>query len=82
MHPHSMEMAAAHHKFEFDRAAAVAQNRATIRRSREVAKRQMGPEEQSRVDAPRAGSRSVLALVFRFVAARFGHPPIQSPSQH
>jgi hypothetical protein len=70
MNPFSLELTAAHRKFEFDRAVKRAETEGRIRREAEAAKQRMGSSEQSASPETRGALLSVFALLRRLVPAR------------
>jgi hypothetical protein len=70
MTPFSMEMTAAHRKFEFERAVKTAQTEGNIRRAAAMSKRGIEAREQSASPDDRNASRSLFALLRRLVPTR------------
>jgi hypothetical protein len=70
MHPFSMELTAAHRKFEFERAVKTAQTEGRIRREAEEAKRRIAATGQSAAPGDLGVSHSLFALLRRLVPTR------------
>jgi hypothetical protein len=78
MTPFSMEMSAAHRKFEFERAVTTAQTEGNIRRAAMEAKQRVEGAQQSAASDDHHPPRSPFAMLRRLVPTRLTRTVIQS----
>jgi hypothetical protein len=78
MNPFSLELTAAHRKFEFDRAVKRAQIEGNIRREAEAARQRMVAAEQSTSSGNQGLSYSLLALLRRLIPARLNRTTVET----